>query len=52
VALRVKGKSAFVLFDGPKASKYVMPMLSEAGAWKVSQLAPLAYPLTPAGVVP
>jgi hypothetical protein len=44
-ALRVRAKSAFALFHGPGNSKYVMPMVSEGGAWKVSQLAPLAYPL-------
>jgi hypothetical protein len=48
-ALRVRGKSAFALFHGPNNSKYVMPMISEGGAWKMSQLAPLPYPLgTPA----
>jgi hypothetical protein len=45
VAVRVKGKSAFVLFLGPHGSKYVMPMQNEAGAWKVTQTAPLTYPL-------
>ncbi len=48
-ALRVKGTSAFALFYGPKHSKYVMPMHNEAGAWKMSQLAPLPYPLGSAG---
>lgn len=48
-ALRIKGTSAFALFYGPKRSKYVMPMRSEAGAWKMSQLAPLPYPLGSAG---
>jgi hypothetical protein len=48
-ALRVKGTSAFALFYGPKHSKYVMPMRSEAGAWKMSQLEPLPYPLGSAG---
>jgi hypothetical protein len=49
VAVRVKGKSAFVLFVGPHGSKYVMPMQNEGGGWKVTQTAPLAYPLgTPA----
>lgn len=48
-ALRVEGRSAFALFYGPKGSKYVMPMVSEGGAWKMSQLAPLPYPLGSAG---
>jgi hypothetical protein len=51
-ALRIKGKSAFALFHGPKGSKYVMPMVSEGGAWKMSQLAPLPYPLGSAGAAP
>ncbi len=52
VALRIKGKSAFALFHGPKGSKYVMPMVSEGGAWKMNQLAPLPYPLGSAGAAP
>ncbi len=51
-ALRVKGTSAFALFHGPKGSKYVIPMRSEGGAWKMSQLAPLPYPLGSAGATP
>jgi hypothetical protein len=51
-ALRVKGKSAFALFHGPNGSKYVMPMVNEGGAWKMSQLAPVAYPLGSAGAAP
>lgn len=45
-ALRVEGDTAFALFYGQDASKYVMPMRNEGGAWKMSQLAPLPYPLT------
>lgn len=52
VALRIKGTSAFALFHGPKSSKYVMPMRSEGGAWKMSQLAPLPYPLGSTGATP
>jgi hypothetical protein len=49
-ALRIKGKSAFALFHGANNNKYVMPMQNEDGAWKMTQLAPLPYPLgTPAG---
>ncbi len=51
-ALRIKGKSAFALFHGPKGSKYVMPMVNEGGTWKMSQLAPVAYPLGSAGAAP
>lgn len=43
-ALRVKGQSAFALYYGPRRQKYVMPMASEAGTWKVTQLSPIAYP--------
>ncbi len=52
-ALRIKGKSAFALFHGANNNKYVMPMQNEGGAWKVTQLAPLPYPLgTPSNGVP
>ena len=51
-ALRVKGQSAFALFYGPRDSKYVMPMASEGGQWKVGQLAPLPYPLSSSGGAP
>lgn len=44
-ALRIKGEKAFALFYGPHAQKYMMPMASEGGAWKVTQIAPLPYPL-------
>jgi hypothetical protein len=45
LALRIKGASGFALFNGPDQQKYVMPMTREGGAWKVTQLAPVAYPL-------
>lgn len=51
-ALRIKGKSAFALFHGPHNSKYVMPLLSEGGAWKIGQVAPIAYPLGSAAAAP
>ncbi|HWX44979.1 MAG TPA: hypothetical protein VNY52_06625, partial [Solirubrobacteraceae bacterium] len=41
-SLRIKGNSAFALYHGPKGSKYVMPLRNEGGAWKVSELAPIA----------
>ncbi|HEY7933989.1 MAG TPA: hypothetical protein VID48_09200 [Solirubrobacteraceae bacterium] len=44
-AFRLKGKNAFALFYGPKHQQYVMPMVNEAGAWKMTQLAALPYPL-------
>jgi hypothetical protein len=45
LSLRAEGQSGFALFYGPEKQKYVMPMASEGGAWKVTQLAPIAYPL-------
>ncbi len=33
------------LFYGPKRQQYMMPMVSEGGAWKVNQIAPLPYPV-------
>lgn len=51
-ALRVGGKSAFALYYGRDKSKYVMPMVKEGDAWKVSQLAPLSYPLGASGGAP
>ena len=45
LSLRIKGTSAFALFYGPSQQKYVMPMAREKGDWKVTQLAPIAYPL-------
>jgi hypothetical protein len=44
-ALRIKDGHGFALFYGPHNQKYVMPMSEEGGAWKVGQLAPIAYPL-------
>jgi len=44
-ALRVKGTTAFALFHGPRGSKYMVTMRQEGGAWKVSELAPIPYPL-------
>jgi hypothetical protein len=51
-ALRIKGDSAFALYHGSHNSKYVMPMVNEGGAWKISQLAPLAYPLGTSAATP
>lgn len=44
-ALRVKYPTAFALFYGTNGAKYVMPMQDEHGKWKMTQLAPLPYPL-------
>lgn len=51
-AMRIKANTAFVLFYGPNAGKYVMPMRSEDGAWKVTQLAPLPYPIGTSAATP
>ncbi len=51
-ALRVKGNSAFALYRGPNGNKYVMPMVKEGGAWKIGQLAPIAYPIGTTGAAP
>jgi len=44
-ALRIKDGHGFALYYGPHNQKYVMPMSEEGSAWKVGQLAPIAYPL-------
>jgi hypothetical protein len=44
-AFRVQGDNAFALFYGSGAQKYMMPMASEGGAWKVTQIEPIPYPV-------
>jgi hypothetical protein len=44
-ALRVDGETAFALFYGPQHHQYMMPLASEGGAWKVSQIAPIPWPV-------
>ncbi len=44
-ALRVEGENAFALFYGPGARQYMMPLRSEGGAWKVTQIAAIPYPV-------
>jgi hypothetical protein len=44
-AFRVKGIKAFALFYGPHRQKYMVPMASEGGAWKVTQLEPIPWPV-------
>jgi hypothetical protein len=43
-ALRVKGKSAFLLFKGAHGSAYFMPMARAGGEWKVAAIAASALP--------
>lgn len=45
VSLRVHGASAFALFYGPHHQQYMVPMNREAGEWRPTQAAPIAYPL-------
>ena len=44
-ALRVEGDKAFALFYGPHEQQYMMPMVSEGGAWKVNQIEPIPWPV-------
>jgi hypothetical protein len=44
-ALRVESPHAFALFYGPGEQQYMMPLEEEGGAWKVTQLEPLPWPL-------
>ena len=44
-ALRFKAGHGFVLFYGPHRQQYVMPVALEGRAWRVTQLAPIPYPL-------
>ena len=44
-ALRVESPHAFALFYGPHEQQYMMPMISEAGGWKVAQIAPVPWPV-------
>lgn len=45
LSLRIKGTQGFALWVGPHGQRYVMPMAREGSEWKVTQLAPIAYPL-------
>lgn len=50
LAFRVQGASAFALFYGPPGrQQYIVPMKREAGAWRPTQVAPIAYPPGGAG---
>jgi hypothetical protein len=44
LSLRVHGANAFALFYGPGHQQYMVPMNREAGEWKPTQAAPIAYP--------
>jgi hypothetical protein len=44
-SFRVEGEKGFALFYGPGEQRYMMPMVSEGGAWKVNQIGPVAYPI-------
>ena len=44
-AFRVRRDRGFALFYGPHRQQFMMPMVREGGAWKVSQSIPIAYPI-------
>jgi hypothetical protein len=43
-ALRVKGRHGSAVFLSSSGAGYVMPMLSEGGSWRPTQLSPYPYP--------
>jgi hypothetical protein len=45
VSLRLRGREAFALFHGDNGIDYVMPMQHVGSEWKMSQIAPIPYPL-------
>jgi hypothetical protein len=44
LAFRIHGRRGVAAFRAPAGTGYVMPMVSEAGSWRVTQLAPVSYP--------
>ncbi len=44
-ALRVEGDRAFALFYGLHEQQYMMPMVGGGGAWKVSQIEAIPWPI-------
>lgn len=44
-ALRVESAHGFALFVGPHEQKYMMPLEEEGGAWKVTQIEPVPWPI-------
>ena len=43
-ALRVKGRHGSAVFLSPSGAGYVMPMVSEGGSWRPTQISPFPYP--------
>jgi hypothetical protein len=48
-ALRIEGETAFALFYGPGSQQYMMPLRSEGGGWKVTQIEPVPWPVGSGG---
>jgi hypothetical protein len=48
-ALRVESPHAFALFYGPGSRQYMMPLEAEGGAWNVTQLEPVPWPIGSTG---
>jgi hypothetical protein len=44
-ALRVENPHAFALFYGSGNQQYMMPLETESGGWKVTQIAPVEWPI-------
>lgn len=44
-ALRVESPHAFALFYGPGEQQYMMPLEEEGGAWKVTQIEAVPWPI-------
>lgn len=44
-AFRVESPHGFALFYGPREQQYMMPLEEEAGAWKVTQIEPVTWPV-------
>lgn len=44
-SLRIESPHAFALFFGPGKQQYMMPLEEEGGGWKVTQIAPVPWPL-------
>lgn len=45
VSLRVESPHAFALFYGTGKQQYMMPLEEEGGGWKVTQIAPVPWPV-------
>jgi hypothetical protein len=44
-SLRIESPHAFALFYGPGKQQYMVPLEEEGGAWKVTQIAPVEWPV-------